>query len=185
MIRRPPRSTLFPYTTLFRSTFAAHFSLGSGEPNESFEQICCSRWAFNILARARAHRVHDCLWLGHAANGEQRGFRQLLMDDFDCSQSQRGIIAGDVDQNHVRGGALDTPHDGISGHYREAGATMYRARHAGPVYQNLQDRALFAILRDYDYRQFGHVLLPPLQTSSTLTRLMVSFHQTDCYPEMA
>src|SRR2546430_6413149 len=24
MIRRPPRSTLFPYTTLFRSTWAAH-----------------------------------------------------------------------------------------------------------------------------------------------------------------
>src|SRR3712207_8266024 len=24
MIRRPPRSTLFPYTTLFRSTLAAH-----------------------------------------------------------------------------------------------------------------------------------------------------------------
>src|SRR5438067_5271783 len=25
MIRRPPRSTLFPYTTLFRSTFSRHF----------------------------------------------------------------------------------------------------------------------------------------------------------------
>src|SRR5258708_14656162 len=27
MIRRPPRSTLFPYTTLFRSSFASTFSL--------------------------------------------------------------------------------------------------------------------------------------------------------------
>src|SRR5260370_38866233 len=27
MIRRPPRSTLFPYTTLFRSIFAKSFSL--------------------------------------------------------------------------------------------------------------------------------------------------------------
>src|SRR3712207_7026865 len=27
MIRRPPRSTLFPYTTLFRSTRVAHFVL--------------------------------------------------------------------------------------------------------------------------------------------------------------
>src|SRR2546427_8344569 len=26
MIRRPPRSTLFPYTTLFRSTIVIHFS---------------------------------------------------------------------------------------------------------------------------------------------------------------
>src|SRR5688572_4030053 len=27
MIRRPPRSTLFPYTTLFRSVFVNHFPL--------------------------------------------------------------------------------------------------------------------------------------------------------------
>src|SRR5947209_11350550 len=31
MIRRPPRSTLFPYTTLFRSTFEADLAL-QGEP---------------------------------------------------------------------------------------------------------------------------------------------------------
>src|SRR2546422_6295263 len=31
MIRRPPRSTLFPYTTLFRSPWARHRS-GSGRP---------------------------------------------------------------------------------------------------------------------------------------------------------
>src|SRR2546422_7400699 len=29
MIRRPPRSTLFPYTTLFRSGFAAHVTTGA------------------------------------------------------------------------------------------------------------------------------------------------------------
>src|SRR2546427_2022434 len=29
MIRRPPRSTLFPYTTLFRSLRASHSDLGS------------------------------------------------------------------------------------------------------------------------------------------------------------
>src|SRR3712207_8118200 len=28
MIRRPPRSTLFPYTTLFRSAFKAHLESG-------------------------------------------------------------------------------------------------------------------------------------------------------------
>src|SRR2546422_2344042 len=30
MIRRPPRSTLFPYTTLFRSRFT-QFAIGAGE----------------------------------------------------------------------------------------------------------------------------------------------------------
>src|SRR2546430_10329389 len=31
MIRRPPRSTLFPYTTLFRSRFAASWSIPGSE----------------------------------------------------------------------------------------------------------------------------------------------------------
>src|SRR5258706_6586514 len=30
MIRRPPRSTLFPYTTLFRSVLASQMDLGRG-----------------------------------------------------------------------------------------------------------------------------------------------------------
>src|SRR3989442_10414011 len=34
MIRRPPRSTLFPYTTLFRS----HLDLGQGRPLEPLHQ---------------------------------------------------------------------------------------------------------------------------------------------------
>src|SRR5258708_24170345 len=35
MIRRPPRSTLFPYTTLFRSSLLelVHLRVGRGEPN--------------------------------------------------------------------------------------------------------------------------------------------------------
>src|SRR2546427_2902709 len=32
MIRRPPRSTLFPYTTLFRSGFHRHGARGGGLP---------------------------------------------------------------------------------------------------------------------------------------------------------
>src|SRR2546429_6133815 len=37
MIRRPPRSTLFPYTTLFRSAGLA--SLADGEVRSSIEEI--------------------------------------------------------------------------------------------------------------------------------------------------
>src|SRR5258708_8905443 len=33
MIRRPPRSTLFPYPTLFRSMIDAHFSATHREPD--------------------------------------------------------------------------------------------------------------------------------------------------------
>src|SRR5256884_5345301 len=36
MIRRPPRSTLFPYTTLFRSSFDAPATThGPGDPNHA------------------------------------------------------------------------------------------------------------------------------------------------------
>src|SRR3712207_7647942 len=34
MIRRPPRSTLFPYTTLFRSAHVAGEGVGTGRPLE-------------------------------------------------------------------------------------------------------------------------------------------------------
>src|SRR3712207_7644997 len=45
MIRRPPRSTLFPYTTLFRSdrstgsAFAVHLVLGGLRPRSDDEQV--------------------------------------------------------------------------------------------------------------------------------------------------
>src|SRR2546430_12913600 len=41
MIRRPPRSTLFPYTTLFRSDYFAAF-----QPQGTRSPIwwCCSHW---------------------------------------------------------------------------------------------------------------------------------------------
>src|SRR5256885_10695528 len=38
MIRRPPRSTLFPYTTLFRSDHAEHRSAGLQQRNQRPEQ---------------------------------------------------------------------------------------------------------------------------------------------------
>src|SRR3712207_8682364 len=34
MIRRPPRSTLFPYTTLFRSTVSEETEMKAYEPNQ-------------------------------------------------------------------------------------------------------------------------------------------------------
>src|SRR3712207_8439710 len=39
MIRRPPRSTLFPYTTLFRSRFPASSPPAGGSPRR--EQVPC------------------------------------------------------------------------------------------------------------------------------------------------
>src|SRR3712207_2986093 len=39
MIRRPPRSTLFPYTTLFRSDGNVDISIGDGSPTSSVTLI--------------------------------------------------------------------------------------------------------------------------------------------------
>src|SRR2546427_8153683 len=40
MIRRPPRSTLFPYTTLFRSTCAAEFATDTAYMYSTYDEEC-------------------------------------------------------------------------------------------------------------------------------------------------
>src|SRR2546429_3839376 len=60
MIRRPPRSTLFPYTTLFRSLFPlplAHADRAAPDvllPADARVRVYRHRW----IARARAARHH-------------------------------------------------------------------------------------------------------------------------------
>src|SRR2546429_5527884 len=52
MIRRPPRSTLFPYTTLFRSQFALAPARNKGRMNAS---IASSVRAVSLTLRCRLH----------------------------------------------------------------------------------------------------------------------------------
>src|SRR3712207_8628397 len=44
MIRRPPRSTLFPYTTLFRSVPSVELPEGVRLPREPGEQAALAAW---------------------------------------------------------------------------------------------------------------------------------------------
>src|SRR2546430_3069095 len=58
MIRRPPRSTLFPYTTLFRS----HLNLTTGRPVSCGGSLCDARTGQlhpfgTFVARALAGRI--------------------------------------------------------------------------------------------------------------------------------
>src|SRR3712207_7718427 len=76
MIRRPPRSTLFPYTTLFRSRPAfLHPGEGLGVPLEEGDQALVEplRQALHFLApaRARLHPVADAI----AVNPRQLALR--------------------------------------------------------------------------------------------------------------
>src|SRR5256885_11793116 len=58
MIRRPPRSTLFPYTTLFRSgTASAHLQTvnpATGKPFGSIVVLPAGEWAYATLALGSA-----------------------------------------------------------------------------------------------------------------------------------
>src|SRR2546429_4761428 len=55
MIRRPPRSTLFPYTTLFRSLSSAGHQ---GEPSRAREKRHSSSADFSVVIE-KSERSHD------------------------------------------------------------------------------------------------------------------------------
>src|SRR3712207_8599983 len=55
MIRRPPRSTLFPYTTLFRSL------LEPALPNQRLRQLeCCAGHSFGPVSFAAGQVLGQC-----------------------------------------------------------------------------------------------------------------------------
>src|SRR2546422_8548551 len=64
MIRRPPRSTLFPYTTLFRS-----LRQGGGRVHRRQED--CRLWLRRVWVRVRLERT-----VGDQDQRDQRGERQ-------------------------------------------------------------------------------------------------------------
>src|SRR2546425_8995247 len=62
MIRRPPRSTLFPYTTLFRSNVPRsrrHFSAGTRQGREPIDHRCSDRRDCPAASRHRVHRSEE------------------------------------------------------------------------------------------------------------------------------
>src|SRR5437016_8869076 len=56
MIRRPPRSTLFPYTTLFRSPCPAARRRGTGKEECSYEEVLIRRRRRASLLRGSGAR---------------------------------------------------------------------------------------------------------------------------------
>src|SRR5215471_3240725 len=65
MIRRPPRSTLFPYTTLFRS------EEGPGQPRPSRRTLpaCRPRPRHHLLPRSSPVREHAFGYINRSAGG--------------------------------------------------------------------------------------------------------------------
>src|SRR2546427_2630406 len=65
MIRRPPRSTLFPYTTLFRSTF---LRIGSAGDYARFTGVDQLTWWKKLVE----HPAYDGFWQGQALDAVMR-----------------------------------------------------------------------------------------------------------------
>src|SRR2546430_6846796 len=85
MIRRPPRSTLFPYTTLFRSSFAGE----KAPPPQTFERVLVT--------------------VGRVPNGNMLGVELAGV-----KVSERGFIPVDRQMRDRKSTRLNSSHSQIS-----------------------------------------------------------------------
>src|SRR5260221_1928438 len=60
MIRRPPRSTLFPYTTLFRSP-SAHWASRVSQRRKGWREALFGKWKLKALASGSVLTTCKCL----------------------------------------------------------------------------------------------------------------------------
>src|SRR5258708_13875270 len=84
MIRRPPRSTLFPYTTLFRSTRNRRLGIDIEHPGQGFEE----EWVFQTgkaFTRTALENDHGLCAVHfdyrHAGNGTSWIVARVGVDD--------------------------------------------------------------------------------------------------------
>ena len=95
MIRRPPRSTLFPYTTLFRSV------LGCNLKNNRMINLCFQGKAFNITV------IQVYAPSSNAEEAEIEQFSEDLQDLLELTPSKEFLfIIGDW---HAKVGSQETP----------------------------------------------------------------------------
>src|SRR3712207_5928301 len=113
MIRRPPRSTLFPYTTLFRSLEATVNSLKNGEimmfENTRFEDLDGKKESKNDTELGKYWAslgdvfVNDAFGTAHRAHASNVGIASNI--------GEGKSAAGFLMEKEIRfiGGAVDTP----------------------------------------------------------------------------
>src|SRR5690349_23283679 len=86
MIRRPPRSTLFPYTTLFRSRKNPEVGGGYSDPDQNFGQ----GW----LGQPRRKDINKTVGLDTQGRDQQPGAKQHQRSEEHTSelQSRRDLV---------------------------------------------------------------------------------------------
>src|SRR3712207_9273180 len=70
MIRRPPRSTLFPYTTLFRSVHSARYAEGTDHDSEANMAKLLQKLANNNNRKARFRTIIAFIYKGEVKEFE-------------------------------------------------------------------------------------------------------------------
>src|SRR5436190_23394187 len=91
MIRRPPRSTLFPYTTLFRSAYYAVFARASDAVAAALVgQIALSNEPWNEQASIKARVAL------HTGDIERRGQKYFGAPLFRCSRLLNAAHGGQI-----------------------------------------------------------------------------------------
>ena len=80
MIRRPPRSTLFPYTTLFRSVVTGiGMSISANKMSGIYAALCCNEF---MARMSRKHNDSNVLVMGSRVVGEDlaRAITEIWLD---------------------------------------------------------------------------------------------------------
>src|SRR3712207_8353370 len=97
MIRRPPRSTLFPYTTLFRSC-ARRGRPGSGPPERAGVFKGLVRDPGRRLAARGAHRGHEARSEEHTSELQSRQYLvcRLLLEKKKTKTILKSYLLGDI-----------------------------------------------------------------------------------------
>src|SRR2546430_11566008 len=85
MIRRPPRSTLFPYTTLFRSHAGIHAQEPGRAPEASHPPVRAGRPARHRDARAQRDELRRCSLIESRGRGRSEEHTSEL-------QSQSNLV---------------------------------------------------------------------------------------------
>src|SRR5258708_32603068 len=96
MIRRPPRSTLFPYTTLFRSIWQQHWAylqtpvfvgeFGGRSTGQDTEGV----WQRSLVAFLHTHDISYAYWAWNPNSGDTGG---ILKDDWKTvNQSKLDVL---------------------------------------------------------------------------------------------
>src|SRR5256885_6740695 len=103
MIRRPPRSTLFPYTTLFRSPLPFLFPVYRGARIPAWK-LRAGMWLYDLLAAFHNVKMHR--WLGRKATQRlEPGLRDKELKGaalyYDAQTDDARLVIAKIGRAHV------------------------------------------------------------------------------------